>query len=221
MFDYARDFLRFLFSSPKEQAKALALIKRMRSGRHYLGKSGYWRSLLEERSVDRDGNPVPWMNYSMIGFLKERLSSDMNMFEYGSGYSSLFFARHCGSVVSLEHHKGFYELIKGQALGNNQIHFVGDSVEDYCHFIRQDKTLYDVIVIDGIHRNECAKTCLDNLADNGVILFDDVNEYSWDDGIRHLKDLGFNQLTMSGLKPQSYAGASTSIFYRSNNVFDL
>ncbi|WP_096175574.1 class I SAM-dependent methyltransferase [Cohaesibacter sp. ES.047] len=218
MFDYARDFLRFLVSPPKEQAKALAVIKRMRLGRHYLGKCGYWRSLLTGRSIDQDGNPIPWMNYAMVGFLKERLSSNMTMFEYGSGYSSLFFASYCRSVLSLEHNRDFYELFHGQARANNDIRLVGDSIEDYCGFIKEGDTLYDVIVIDGLHRNECAKQCLDNLTPNGVILFDDINEYAWDEGIRHLKEIGFKQLTMGGLKPQSYAGASTSVGTMENFV---
>lgn len=46
---------------------------------------------------------IPWITFSAIQFLKRILSSDMRVFEYGSGGSTLFFARRVSEVISVEH----------------------------------------------------------------------------------------------------------------------
>ena len=49
-----------------------------------------------------DGTPLPWMNYNAISFLEERLTKDLCLLEYGSGYSTPFFASFVKTVVSVE-----------------------------------------------------------------------------------------------------------------------
>jgi predicted O-methyltransferase YrrM len=46
---------------------------------------------------------VPWLTFGAIRFLAVRLQREMRVFEYGSGGSTLFFAQHARSVVSVEH----------------------------------------------------------------------------------------------------------------------
>jgi precorrin-6B methylase 2 len=46
---------------------------------------------------------VPWLTFGAIHSLTDRLRRDMRVFEYGSGGSTLFFALHARSVVSVEH----------------------------------------------------------------------------------------------------------------------
>ena len=54
---------------------------------------------------------VPWFSYAAIDFLDEFAEPHMNVFEYGSGGSTLFFARRAKSVLSVEDNRKWYELV--------------------------------------------------------------------------------------------------------------
>src|SRR5947207_2879388 len=45
---------------------------------------------------------LPWFSYAAIDFLKSYLGNEMQVFEFGSGGSTLFFAQHCKSVASVQ-----------------------------------------------------------------------------------------------------------------------
>lgn len=66
--------------------------------KNYLEPNG-WRNRLP---LDRRG-PIPWFTYPAIEFLRDILSSEMRVFEYGSGFSTRFFNAHASEVVSVEH----------------------------------------------------------------------------------------------------------------------
>lgn len=55
---------------------------------------------------------LPWMTYDAIDFLEEITSEDKNVFEWGSGGSSIFFASRCKQVFSVEHDKKWSEILK-------------------------------------------------------------------------------------------------------------
>ncbi len=77
----------------------------------YLYDEGWFRSLDEKRPVDKDGNPIPWFTYPAIEFLKERLTKEMTVFEYGSGSSTLFFAERVKEIISVETNKEWFNKI--------------------------------------------------------------------------------------------------------------
>lgn len=45
----------------------------------------------------------PWITFAAIEFLKQILTKDMRVFEYGTGGSTLFFAKRVKEVISIEH----------------------------------------------------------------------------------------------------------------------
>ena len=56
----------------------------------------------------------PWMNFRVIEWLESSLRSEMHVFEYGSGGSTLFLAERVAQVVSIEHDEGFYAFMAKQ-----------------------------------------------------------------------------------------------------------
>lgn len=58
-----------------------------------LYKDGWIRSLVECSPVDFKGNALPWLPYSAINLLQERLKEEMIVFEYGSGNSTLWLSK--------------------------------------------------------------------------------------------------------------------------------
>ncbi len=63
-------------------------------------------------SLDPGRNPLsdecPWISFSAIDFLENIITKDMNVYEYGSGGSTLFFARRAHTVISTEHDRNWY-----------------------------------------------------------------------------------------------------------------
>src|SRR5262245_16177519 len=54
---------------------------------------------------------VPWFSYSAIDFLEGFLKPNMAVFEYGSGGSTVFFARRVKSVLSVEDNSQWFEWV--------------------------------------------------------------------------------------------------------------
>ncbi|GAB3645853.1 hypothetical protein GCM10028791_04810 [Echinicola sediminis] len=55
--------------------------------------------------------PTPWFAPSAVNFLKSWLNKEMIGLEFGSGASSKFFAQKIKKLVSVEHHKGWYDHV--------------------------------------------------------------------------------------------------------------
>ena len=55
---------------------------------------------------------LPWMTYDAIAFLEEIISEENNVFEWGSGGSTIFFAARCKQVISVEHDKEWSKILK-------------------------------------------------------------------------------------------------------------
>ncbi|MBF6597701.1 MAG: hypothetical protein ITF98_05680 [Fermentimonas sp.] len=55
---------------------------------------------------------LPWMTYDAIDFLKEITSAEKNVFEWGSGGSTLFLATRCKHVITIEHDKEWSKILK-------------------------------------------------------------------------------------------------------------
>lgn len=57
--------------------------------------------------------PAPWTTPASIMIFDELLNENMTAFEYGSGSSTLFFAKRVGKLISVDHHPGWYTKISG------------------------------------------------------------------------------------------------------------
>lgn len=58
---------------------------------------------------------VPWLVFSFTRWLSSRIDSRMDIFEWGSGGSTLFFAEKAKSIISVEYNSNWAEKIKNQA----------------------------------------------------------------------------------------------------------
>lgn len=188
----------------------------------YLYLTGWIQSLDAKKPVDKDGNPIPWMNFAVIQILKERLKDDHNLFEYGCGYSTSFFARRVKSVTSVEHSKSWYHKFKTTVPENVRLIFQeNDQDGDYCRAIGCRNDLYDVVVIDGRDRVNCVKQGIRSLSAGGVILLDDSSRDRYQDGLDFAKENGFRALDIESIKPTDTIIDRTTILYRDGNCFGL
>ncbi|QIZ72506.1 hypothetical protein [Oxynema aestuarii] len=86
-----------------------------------------WRRSLNEKSSSIT-DERPWMTFTAIEFLEKFLTADMKVYEYGSGGSTLFFAKRVKEVISVEHDKNWSEKItkelKNHDYNNWHIHLI-------------------------------------------------------------------------------------------------
>lgn len=102
-----RVFMRVLVSHAIHYFKYLKLFRILRFSRNYLKKNGYFNSI----PCDEFGI-TPWFTYPAIRMLKQVVSSDSKIFEYGSGFSSLYFKSVAAELVSVEHNSKWGEILR-------------------------------------------------------------------------------------------------------------
>ncbi len=72
----------------------------------------WWQHLKPGRNSVTD--KMPWIAFGAIDFIKKAVRPDMNVFEYGSGGSTLFWAANVDKVVSVEHEKSWYTKMQNE-----------------------------------------------------------------------------------------------------------
>src|SRR5438270_5199052 len=135
---------------------------------------------------------VPWFSYAAIDFLEDFLKPHMQVFEYGSGGSTIFFARRLKSVYSVEDNLRWFELVT-RRLEEKELHNVtlklcpfdfqraqGFEHSEYLHAIPDER--FDVIVVDGSEewtqvRPACFEKAEARVKAGGIIIVDDSWRY--------------------------------------------
>ncbi|WHI51582.1 hypothetical protein P3339_01755 [Microbulbifer sp. MLAF003] len=188
----------------------------------YLRVTGWLESFKRGYPCDVDGNALPWMNYPVIHFLKERLSKDINVFEFGSGFSTLFYAERVSSIQSVEDNPKWFETMAKQLPDNAKV-ILQEADEDgeYCRSINKFEQNFQLVVVDGRDRVNCFKQSLSRLTGDGVILLDDSSRSKYSPAIDLGKSAGFKVLHFEGIKPTTTGLHRTSLFYRSENCLGL
>ena len=188
----------------------------------YLSEKGWLKSFRTKQSIDKNGNPLPWCTYSYIQFIEPRLTNAMDVFEFGCGNSTLWFARKVRSVRSVDHDKHWVEKISPQLPHNASIVYKElNEGGEYSNEVRSQKKNYHIIVIDGRDRNNCVLNSMNSLTSDGVIVFDNSQLPEYSSSLNYLTEQGFRRLDFYGLLPIVPTENCTTIFYRSNNCLNI
>ena len=102
---------------------------------------------------------LPWFAYDAIDFLGRTVQPDHEVFEFGSGGSSVFFARRAKSVHSVENDAAWHAVVTARArqLGLTNLrcdlHAFGDAeslrYRELPYFHAIEGRQFDVIIVDG------------------------------------------------------------------------
>lgn len=160
----------------------------------------YMRSLFATHQLnDMIALDTPWWTYHAIDLVETHLNSLNNqasVFEYGSGASTLWLAKRCQSIISIEHDAQWHEQILQHTQDKQNIlllHYPPNIlqsnqpgtyssikqpfldfqsyIESILHFDRK----FDVIIIDGRCRSQCLSLAIEKINKNGIIVFDNSN----------------------------------------------
>jgi len=188
----------------------------------YLVKTGYLTSFRKGYPVDLDMKPLPWMNYPFLGFIKNRFNKSLNLFEYGSGYSTVFFAERMKYVTSVEYDKDWFEKAKEMtnAFHNTEIIFQ-ELNDDYPKAIGKTERKFELFIIDGRKRVQCAINSFEHLTSDGILILDDSSRKEYKEIWDFYLGKGFREITFQGLKPNGFSIDHTTVFYRDGNCLGI
>ena len=213
---HIREKMRFLFW-PLVSFRRIFLRKDS-----FLHKTGWYHSVKLSKPLTKEGEPIPWMNYAVISFLDERLNKSLVMFEFGSGYSTLFFASRVKAITSVEYDLAWFEKMKGMCPENAKILFTPvDNSGDYIRSVSSTQLNYDVIMIDGRDRVNCLKAGMKQLSERGVFILDDSHRKAYSEAFKSSVEQGFRHIHFEGLKPTGHEIERTTIFYRDGNCLGI
>ena len=187
----------------------------------YLKESGWLKSRHAGVPVDNQGHPLPWFTYPSIDFLKDRVSKDMDVFEYGAGNSTLWWADRVGQVVTCEHDENWYKRMFDLVPDNVALHHLSVNGGEYASMILRHQSEFDIVVIDGKDRVTCAKNCLPSLKEGGVIVWDNSDRDGYAEGYEFLLQNGYHRRDFEGMGPINRKPWNTSIFYRMDNCLGI
>jgi hypothetical protein len=175
---------------------------------------GQWRTIKEGMAVDANGDPIPWYTYPAIEYLESFDFKYCDVFEFGSGNSSLYWAKRARSVCSVEDNQGWFNEVSKTRLGNQEILHRADEAS-YVKSLPSRGKLFEIIVVDGNWRYACAIEAINCLKDGGMIVLDNSDRKIEKECGKLLRKQGFLQIDFSGFGPINNYTWSTSIFIKS------
>ena len=143
----------------------------------------------------------PWTTPASILIFEKVLNENMVGLEYGSGRSTLFFSKHLGKLVSIEHYAEWYKkvnkILEEENINNvdylyipknseediddnsNEFHnkFTGNEERpeyaDYANKVLDyDDNYFDFVLIDGRSRVNCGLNAMAKLKPGGMFVLD-------------------------------------------------
>ena len=124
---------------------------------------------------------LPWIAYSAIRRLRRFLTPQSRVLEFGSGMSTLWYAKRAGTVCAVEDNREWYEkidkVIRGKNLAN-VTYRLADNENDYSAFLNDDAAGFDLIMVDGSWRSGCIAKSAHLLKPGGMLYLDDSDKDS-------------------------------------------
>jgi hypothetical protein len=155
--------------------------------------------------LDDFNGTLPWICEDAVKWLKNNLTDNFKVFEYGSGGSTIFFSKICKEVVSVENDPYWYLKIKNKIKNNCLLYYksaqpgakgysstdprsTGKNFNNYVSVIdRYHDNYFDLIFVDGRARNSCLKASISKVKDGGYIMLDNSERPEYVEGIKTLE----------------------------------
>jgi predicted O-methyltransferase YrrM len=156
-------------------------------------------------------------------FITPRLQKDFAIAEFGSGFSTIWWANRVASVYSIEHNQEWADKINGEFKRNNCNNALVEfkTLQEYAKGLSSSSKKYDLILVDGIERNDCLRESVSHLTDRGVIVLDNSELKDYESGKAYLVQNGFKSIDFFGNAPIVAHFTTTTLYYRSNSCLGV
>lgn len=179
-----------------------------------------WIKSYKSSPQNAKGEPIAWLTYSFIYFIEERLSKNLNIFEFGSGNSTYYFSKRLKHVYSVEHQIEWFKKVKGELGGNCTLDFI--ELDKGYEFAAQKRSEdFDIILVDGRKRVKCVQNSFTKLNDKGVLILDNSEREEYKEAFEIMKKNNFRHLNFYGFVPGYISLGCTTVFYRANNCLNI
>ena len=131
---------------------------------------GFLESSRSNVPVDNKNQIMPMYTYPCYEWLNSIDWTDSKVFEFGTGYSTIWWQNKNVNYHAVEDNKQWYDMIKDKTNIKHESNY-----NKYIESIYDYNYKFDVIVIDGVVRFDCIKPALNKIKDNGIIIFDNTD----------------------------------------------
>lgn len=116
----------------------------------------------------------PWISFTATKRIDALIQPNWKAIEFGSGMSTLWLARRCGLVHSIESDAGWHGTVQDRLAArgatNVTLHLRQDAAyEDLSAF---PDCYFDVALVDGIRRAECCRSVVPKMKPGGWVYLD-------------------------------------------------
>lgn len=176
-------------------------------------RSGHIKSAFAQMAVDRRGDPVPWFSYPCVHLLQASDLTGRRVLEFGSGQSTLWWARHASSVLAFDDNPEWAERVATHLRPPNAVHLVPPEWGRARNQVQEavGSNDFDIVVIDGMERSSLLPYAADRLRIDGCIVFDNSR---WLGIVDAAAGLDLQRVDFFGPAPGVSLPQCTSIFFR-------
>lgn len=178
--------------------------------------SGWLQSLLVNRPVNGGNQPIPWFTYPAIDFLDAVVRPHWRVFEWGSGHSTRWWAQRVKQVIAVESEPKWYQEINAPLAELSNVELVLREQEDaYVGMLAaQAETAFDVVVVDGKHRQRCLHSVLEHADRVRLLIVDNADRASLSPALQQCAEAGFLRLDFWGMVPSYLYKNCTSVLFK-------
>lgn len=147
-----------------------------------------WPPRPEGHTPDRTGRPnEPWLTREAIGILEKILVPKTKLFEFGSGASTIWYAKRCLFVDAVEHDPVWAQMVSQAIVGDgirNACVFHESPANGYAAYLACAREAlesrgpkfgpYDVVIVDGRERVRSVQIAAPNVPPGGLLVLDNA-----------------------------------------------
>ena len=167
----------------------------------------------------RRQSQAPWIVPDAVSYLARIIGRDAHVLEVGSGWSTIWYARRCGRLISLEHDPGWYAKVKKDlarsGIDNCDLHLVERAAMPETVARLEDGEL-DVVVIDGVDRMACLAVARSKVKRGGYVVLDDSDWSEHREADVLLR--GWERRRFVGVKPAPLLASETTVYRNVNGA---
>jgi hypothetical protein len=168
----------------------------------------------------------PWWPFAVIDYVESALPPNARVFEFGGGGSSLWLADHGAHITTVEQDSDWGRQLR-DALPEQQAEVlvippsttgqIASSAhtgffDDYVSAIDSYPEDFDLVIVDGRARVDCALRAGPKVKRGGLLLLDDSNRPRYARAVREFESWPSRSVT--GFKPGSSVPETTTIWTR-------
>lgn len=165
---------------------------------------------------------VPWLSYRAVRHFEKMLRPEWSMLEFGSGMSTVWFARRCGKMVSIESDSAWFDKVKAtlRERGVTNVDYRLRPPGEYPNLNEWPDCSFDFILVDGIERRECARSAIPKVRPGGYIYLDnsDMAESTYNDNFHEAELLLLDAVRARGGETRYFVDFSPGCLFASQGL---